>query len=72
MWKHGQGWLGLELGLTLSLKGLPKQNSQTREQLQAELQDCTCGNGSFAGKPVPRLDLRTQWFSQKMLGVNCQ
>lgn len=33
----GQGWLGLEF-----LKGLPEQNSQTWEQLQAELKDYTC------------------------------
>lgn len=36
VWKQWPG-LGLELGLALSPKWFPEQNSQTCEQLQAEL-----------------------------------
>lgn len=57
--KGGRGHMetvGLKWGLALSPEWLREQNSQTSEQLQAELRDYTCGHGNFAGRPLLRLD----------------
>lgn len=56
--------VGPKCGLTLSPEWLHEQNSQTSEQLQAELRDYTCDYGNFAGRPLLRL-LNTMVFPEK-------